>query len=112
AHAPGQYGTFVLFIGPGHDEEPPEMSAVHLSTTQLPARDFLEGWFRVYASGANPYLLQEAAVVAEIAMPPRPDGTVPTKLLPCFFRESAAPSKEEGEYRFRFAPPAEGLYGV
>lgn len=111
-HAPEKFGSFVLFIGAAHDEDAPETSAIHLNKTQLPAREFVEGWARVYTAGANPYLLQEAAVVAEIALPPRPDGTVPTRLIPCYFWEAPNPGEQEPEFRFRFAPPAEGLYGV
>ena len=111
-HAAEKFGSFVLFVGAAHDEDAPETSAIHLNQTQIPAREFVEGWARVYTAGANPYLLQEAAVVAEIALPPRIDGTVPTRLIPCYFWEAPELGEQEPEYRFRFAPPAEGLYGV
>ena len=111
-HDPAMWGSFLFFLGSGHDEDPPEVSLLRLDKTMVPARDLIEGSLRVYASGANPYLSQDVTVVAEVAMPPRADGTVPTRNLPCFFYESANPSAEEGEFRFRFAPPIEGLYGV
>ena len=106
------YGAFVLFVGSGHDEDPPEVSLLRLDKTVVPSRDAIEGTLRVYASGANPYLSQDVTVVAEVAMPPRADGAVATRNLPCFFYESANPDAVEGEFRFRFAPPVEGLYGV
>ena len=111
-HDPALLGSFVLFLGSGHDEDAPEVSLLRLDKTIVPARDAIEGSLRVYASGANPYLSQDVTVVAEVAMPPRADGVVLKRNLPCFFYESANPSAEEGEFRFRFAPPVEGLYGV
>jgi|GEM_PF-2069807 len=106
------YGSFVLFLGVAHDENPPEVSALTLDKRVVPTRDAIEGSLRIYAGGANPTLPQELTVVAEVAMPPRADGAVPKKNLPCFFYEPAEPDDEEGEFRFRFTPPTEGLYGV
>jgi len=106
-----ELGSFVLYLGSGMDGAAPELSPLRLNKAQTPARDFIEGTTRVYASGANPYSLSDVAVVAEIALPPKPDGEVPIKRLPCFFWQSPD-GKAEGEFRFRFAPPIEGLYGV
>ena len=66
----------------------------------------------MYCSGADPFMLTDVAVLAEVALPPRNDGSVPTRNLPCYFWEPAEADSAEGEYRFRFAPPSEGLYGV
>ena len=119
------FGPFVVYLGAGADEAPPEISPLKLDRLEVPARDFLEGAVRVYACGANPFVLSETAVVAEIACPPKPNGDVPIKRLPCFFWEAPPPLTlpspqggeggvrgAEGEFRFRFAPPAEGVYGV
>ena len=102
-------GSFVTYLGAGPDDSPPEISPLAVDKSQTPARDFIEGWVRVYASGANPLSLSELAVIAEVALPPKPDGGISIKRLPCFFWESRG---AEGEFRFRFAPPAEGVYGV
>ncbi|MCY3023497.1 MAG: hypothetical protein NTW87_31340, partial [Planctomycetota bacterium] len=109
---PAEFGPFVVYLGAGPDDAPPEISPLKLDRKETPARDFVEGAVRVYANGANPFVLAETAVVAEIACPPRPDGDVPIKRLPCFFWEAPAPAPAEGEFRFRFAPPVEGIYGV
>ncbi|MEI6235272.1 MAG: hypothetical protein WCT04_19610 [Planctomycetota bacterium] len=109
---PAIYGSFLVFLGATHDDASPEVSLIRLDKTVTPARDAIEGSLRVYAAGANPYLSQDVTVVAEVAMPPRVGGLVTTRNLPCFFYESAQPTAEEGEFRFRFAPPVEGLYGV
>ncbi|MGD0094026.1 MAG: hypothetical protein ABSE73_29300, partial [Planctomycetota bacterium] len=106
------FGSFVVYLGAGADEAPPEISPLGLDRIEVPARDFLEGAVRVYAAGANPFILNETAVVAEIACPPNPKGDVPIKRLPCFFWEAPPESPAEGEFRFRFAPPAEGVYGA
>ena len=108
----GAFGSFVFYFGSGPDTAPPEMSPVVLNKPLTPARDFAEGVLRVYASGANPYSLSDVAVVAEVAMPPKPNGEVPIKRLPCFFWEAPSSAPAEGEFRFRFAPPTEDLYGV
>lgn len=109
---PAEYGPFVVYLGAGADEAPPELSPLRLDRKETPARDFVEGTVRVYACGADPFVLAEAAVIAEIACPPKPDGDVPLKRLPCFFWEAPSAAPAEGEFRFRFAPPAEGVYGV
>ena len=111
-HAAGALGSFVLYIGAGRDDAPPEISAITLDKPQTPARDFVEGSARVYASGANPFLLSELAVIAEVACPPKSGGEPVIMRLPCFFWESPKTSSAEGEFRFRFAPPTEGLYGI
>ena len=115
-HEPGGYGSFILYMGAGADEAPPELSAVSLTGSVVPARDFIEGYARVYASGANPFVLSQLAVVAEVALPPLPDGKVPIKRLPCFLweapRASPREAPAEGEFRFRFAAAAEGMYGL
>jgi hypothetical protein len=131
-HDARQPGSFVLYLGAAGDESLPEVSPVKLDKLETPARDFVEGSVRVYASGANPFMLSETAVVAEIACPPKATGEVPIKRLPCFFweapvvpasvpaggvqamagTEAGTTTPAEGEFRFRFAPPAEGVYGV
>ncbi|HYF52567.1 MAG TPA: hypothetical protein VEJ63_24380 [Planctomycetota bacterium] len=109
---PANIGSFILYLGGWPDEATPEVSPVTLSQPQVPARDFVEGSARVYASGADVFNLSELAVVAEVAFPPQQNGDVPLKRLPCFFWEAPASKPGEGEFRFRFAPPKEGLYGV
>jgi hypothetical protein len=111
-HEAGAWGSFILYLGAGADEAPPEIAQLTLTQPVVPARDFVEGYVRVYASGANPYVLSELAVVAEIACPPPPEGVVPIKRLPCFFWEAPQSARAEGEFRFRFAPPTEGIYGA
>ena len=112
SHEDSAFGPFVVYLGAGADEAPPEVSPLKLDRMEVPARDFLEGAARVYACGADPFVLSETAVVAEIACPPRPNGDVPIKRLPCFFWEAPPQTPAEGEFRFRFAPPAEGVYGA
>ncbi len=111
-HELGAFGSFIVYLGGGADEAPPELSTLKLTHALTPARDFIEGYIRVYASGANPYILSELAVVAEIACPPATDGTVSIKRLPCFFWEAPSSDPAEGEFRFRFAAPTEDLYGA
>jgi hypothetical protein len=105
-------GAFVLYMGAGPDEAAPEISPLKIERREVPARDFVEGAVRVYSSGSNPFALTETAVVAEIACPPKANGEFEIKRLPCFFWEAPPQSPAEGEFRFRFAPPAEGIYGV
>lgn len=105
-------GAFVLYIGAGPDDAAPEISPLKIERREVPAREIVEGAARVYSSGSNPFALAETAVVAEIACPPRPNGEVEIKRLPCFFWEAPPGSPAEGEFRFRFAPPAEGVYGA
>jgi len=109
---PQELGSFVLYAGTGFDGARAELSPIRLNKKETPVRDFLEGSARVYASGANPFSLTDLAVVAEIAFPPKANGDLEIKRLPCFFWESGARNKAEGEFRFRFAPPMEGVYGV
>jgi len=111
-HERNAYGAFVLYIGSGPDLSAPEISPLRIDRREVPARDMIEGAVRVYSSGSNPFVLTETAVVAEIACPPKPNGEVEIKRLPCFFWEAPADSPAEGEFRFRFAPPAEGIYGA
>ena len=111
-HEAFAWGSFILYLGAGADEAPPEVAQLTLTQPVVPARDFVEGYVRVYASGANPYILSELAVVAEFACPPPPDGVVPIKRLPCFFWEAPKSAPAEGEFRFRFAAPVEGVYGA
>ncbi|HYG73799.1 MAG TPA: hypothetical protein VEK08_02105 [Planctomycetota bacterium] len=107
-----ELGTFVAYVGTSVDEGLPELSPLKLDKVETPARDFVEGRVRVYSSGSNPFVLAETAVVAEVACPPAPNGEVPIKRLPCFFWEAPSRAPAESEFRFRFAPPAEGIYGV
>jgi hypothetical protein len=109
---PGILGSFVLYLGAGPDDAPPEISPVYLQAAQIPAHDFIEGALRVYASGANPFVLGELAVIAEVAFPPQANGEAPLKRLPCYFWEAPSWASAEGEFRFRFSPPHEGLYGL
>jgi hypothetical protein len=109
---PYALGSFVIYAGLSADSDHAELSPVRLNRRETPARDFLEGAVRVYASGANPFDLSELAVVAEIALPPRADGDVDVRRLPCFYWEAPSSHPAEGEFRFRFAPPVEGVYGV
>lgn len=108
----GECGAFVVYLGAGADEAPPEVSPLKLDKRETPARDLIEGSVRVYASGADPFVLNETAVVAEIVCPPKPGGEPSLKRLPCFFWEAPPSAPAEGEFRFRYAPPAEGVYGV
>ncbi|MFH0938377.1 MAG: hypothetical protein V1899_03740 [Planctomycetota bacterium] len=108
----GNIGSFVLYVGASADEALPEISTVTLNKSQIAACDFVEGALRVYASGANPFMLSKVAVVAEVAYPPGLDGEVSLKRLPCFFWEAPSRAAAEGEFRFRFAPPTEGVYGL
>lgn len=107
-----ELGSFVIYMGTSADGAGPELSPLRLDKLETPARDFIEGRVRVYSSGSNPFLLSETAVVAEVAFPPSPNGEVPIKRLPCFFWEAPSRAPAESEFRFRFAPPAEGIYGV
>jgi len=109
---PQELGSFVLYAGTDFDSARAELSPIRLNKKETPVRDFLEGSARVYASGANPFSLSDLAVVAEIAFPPKQNGDVEIKRLPCFFWESGSQNRAEGEFRFRFAPPLEGVYGV
>jgi hypothetical protein len=113
----GGYGSFVLYLGSATDDAPPEISNLLLNRAQLPAHDFVEGYMRVYASGANPYVLSSLTLVAEVAMPPTLNGEVTIKRLPCYFWQPPDSKTDphelpESEFRFRFAPPAEGVYGL
>lgn len=108
----GKFGSFVIYLGAGADSAPPEMSPITLSKPVTPARELIEGALRVYASGTDPFTLASLAVIAEVACPPRADGEVPIKRLPCFFWQAPSAAPAEGEFRFRFAPPTEGIYGI
>lgn len=104
---PGQPGTFVLYLGEEWDGGTVRISPVRLGKRQTPSGDFVEGFARVYANGADPYAFDEVSVMVEVA---RPDGTL--QLRPCFFWEGPSASPAEGEFRFRFAPLVPGVYGV
>jgi hypothetical protein len=109
---PANIGSFIFYLGAAPDAAPPEVSPLTLDKPQTAAREIIEGFARVYASGADPFSLSEVAVVAEIAMPAKDDKDPEIKRLPCFFWEPVGGASVEGEFRFRFAPPVEGLYAV
>jgi hypothetical protein len=104
---PEQPGTFVLYLGEEWDSGTVEIAPVRLGKRQTPSGDLVEGFVRVYAQGADPYAFDELSVMAEVA---RPDGML--HLEPCFFWEGPPTAPAEGEFRFRFAPPVPGVYGV
>ncbi|MGD0485537.1 MAG: hypothetical protein ABSB58_12930, partial [Gemmatimonadales bacterium] len=110
--APREAGAFVFYLGGELDARPPELSPLLLNKRLTPAGDFVEGAVRVYGGGADPYAYGELSVVAEIALPE--NAATPARILqaPCFFREGPSWAPAEGEWRFRFAPPGEGTYGV
>ncbi|MBI3831700.1 MAG: hypothetical protein HY291_19420 [Planctomycetes bacterium] len=111
-------GTFEFFLGDERDGLEAGVSPVSLDREQVPAWDFLEGHFRVYAGGADPYGYDELLVFAEIAFPEdenaAADENLPPRMLqvPCFYREGPSHAPAEGEFRFRFAPPFPGTYAV
>lgn len=111
-------GTFEFFAGDERDGLEAGVSPVRLDREQVPAWDFLEGHFRVYAGGADPYGYDELLVFAEIAFPEdeneAADENLPPRVVqvPCFYREGPSHGPAEGEFRFRFAPPFPGTYGV
>src|SRR6185369_4610933 len=114
-HVTGSWGSFVLYLGSATDDAPPETSPLVLDRAQVPARDFVEGYARVYASGANPFSLSKLTLVAEVALPALPSGDVPVKRLPCYLWQSPETDKAaatESEFRFRYAPPVIGTYGI
>ena len=110
--APGRPGTFLFYLGTEWDPGPVDLAPLRLDRQLTPAWDFVEGSVRVYAAGADPYAYDELTVMAEIVFPSA--GAEPAKILrlPCFFCEGPPSAPFEGEFRFRFAPPAPGLYGV
>ena len=116
AREPERPGAFLFFLGGARDTGAPEFSPLTFDKRQVPAWDFVEGAVRVFAGGADPYGYEELKVFAEIACPAegrQEEDAVPRMLhLPCFFREGPPGSPAEGEFRFRFAPPAEGTYAV
>ncbi|MCZ7649249.1 MAG: hypothetical protein M5U26_29000 [Planctomycetota bacterium] len=110
---PSLPGSFELYLGVERDHRPPRISPLVLDKRQTPAWDPIEGAVRVYASGIDPFGFDELTVMAEIAVPPLEDGKPPEILrLPCFFWEAPSRAPAEGEFRFRFAPPRAGDYGV
>jgi len=104
---PGQPGTFILYVGEEWDGGAVQIAPVRFNKRQTPSGDFVEGFVRVYAQGADPYAFDELSVMLEVA---RPDGAL--QLEPCFFWEGPPAAPAEGEFRFRFAPPVPGVYGV
>ncbi|MBE7462143.1 MAG: hypothetical protein HS116_01505 [Planctomycetes bacterium] len=107
-----QPGGFDLFVGIDRDGRAPLLSPLALDKLQTPAGDFLEGAVRVYANGLDPSSFDELTVMAEVAVPAA-EGVVPPVLrLPCFYWEAPTDAPAEGEFRFRFAPPKAGEYGV
>jgi hypothetical protein len=72
----------------------------------------IEGWVRVYGGGADPYGYEELTVMAEIALSDEQNEKPNVVRLPCFFWEGPGAATAEGEFRFRFAPTVEGMYGV
>lgn len=109
-----QPAAFVVYLGEKWDGGTPEISPLVLSKRRTPAGDFIEGAARVYAAGADPFGGEPLSVFAELAYPPRTGqkGKPRMKMLPCFFREGPTWRPAEGEFRFRFAPPESGVYGV
>ena len=110
---PRMPGGFELYAGDGRDGGAPDFSPLLLDKAETPAWDCVEGALRVYGGGADPYGFEELKVFAEIALPTADkDGAPQVARIPCYFREGPAHAPAEGEFRFRFAPPAPGTYGV
>ena len=110
---PRMPGGFELYFGDGRDGAAPNCSPLLLDKAQTPAWDFVEGALRVYGGGADPYGFEELKVFAEIALPTvGKDGVPQVARIPCYFREGPSHAPAEGEFRFRFAPPAPGTYAV
>jgi hypothetical protein len=109
---PARPGTFLFYLGTEWDPGPVELAPLRLDRQLTPAWDFVEGSVRAYAAGADPYAYDELTVMAEVAFPSA--GAEPPRILrlPCYFCEGPPSAPFEGEFRFRFAPPAPGLYGV
>ena len=100
-------GTFVMYLGDAWDGGAVDISPLHLNKRRTPSWDFIEGWARVYANGADPYAYKDLTVMWEVVLP---DGR--RRLQPCFFWEGPEDAPAEGEFRFRFAPPGPGVYGL
>ncbi len=105
-------GAFVFYLGEKWDVAEPEASPLYLNKRRTPAGDFVEGALRVYAGGADPFAFEDLSVFAEIAFPAVGAGEPRVVMLPCYFWEGPSWAKAEGEFRFRFAPPFPGVYGV
>jgi hypothetical protein len=96
-----------MYLGEEWDGGPVDISPLYLSKRRTPTWDFIEGWARIYANGADPYAYKDLSVMWEVVLP---DGR--RLLQPCFFWEGPESAPAEGEFRFRFAPPAPGVYGL
>lgn len=110
---PARPGTFVFYLGSDRDAAAPAPGPLRISRARTPAWDWIEGALRVYQGGGDPFARDGPIVMAEI-IGPRDGPPERTKVyrVPCFFWEGSGAAPAEGEYRFRFAPPEPGLFGV